>query len=176
MSSVQAQRYTTIRASLSFHGPDDVVQVKWDREHWLSQLFEAIDSDWERPPANLSNQKRDEWMKMQKVNRRKMKKYLDENVPALGRDADTWTEACIVKVFDAVGEAHENGGPRKVDSVYPNVSLKCSDRMIAVVGGIQRKTIVRFDVIQGLRIYQFVAHPRHAELRKRSNNHSNTWK
>lgn len=71
MSSVQAQRYTTIRASLSFHGPDDVVQVKWDREHWLSQLFEAIDSDWERPPANLSNQERDEWMEMQKVNRRR---------------------------------------------------------------------------------------------------------
>jgi len=126
--------------------------VKQRREYWLTQLFRAMDGKYEKPPAGLSQKKRKQWRTMQTKNHDKMMSFLDVVLPTLGKNANTWTDACVIKVFDTIVDAHENGGPRKVDSVYPNVSLKCSARMSEVVGAIRRLAIVRWDVIQGLRI------------------------
>lgn len=58
----------------------------------------------------------------------------------------------------------------------PRATLTCSQRMEAVIGAISRKAIVRCGVIQGLRLYQLVANPKHAEDKKTSNKGGNEWK
>lgn len=172
----QAEIYLIIRSPLKLRGKDDIDEVLTNRTRWIDLIFNAMDDDYEEPPAHLTPEKRDQFIAMQKANRRKLHHFLYKYLPTIGKNADTWTNARAMQVFDLVVEAHANGGPRSIDSIQPNVRMKCSERMQEVISVIQRKAILRYDVVKGQRLYQIIANPKIAATKKESNKTCNTVK
>lgn len=148
---------------------DDYKMIKGDQElqrTWVRRILRAFDRDYQQLPGGEHDKVQaqvDEWVRFQDESIKQVNNYLQKKStnPDV-KELKAWN------ILRAVLKAHEKG-LRKTSTYTTKKSVVASQRLSLCITAIADLPRVRFDLLKGASIHEFVAHPEAFARRKCSN-------
>ena len=148
---------------------DDYEKIETDPElqrTWVRRIMRAFDQNFQQYPGgehNKSQAEVDEWTRFQDDSIKQIDDLLKKkSTNAHVKEMTAW------KILHAILKGHKRG-LRKTGTYTVKKSATASERLASCVTAISNIPRVRLDVLKGLSIHEFVAHPEAFARRKCSN-------
>lgn len=131
-----------------------------DKDNWVRKVMRALlhtkyrgSFFQRRRDIPLTPKEAEDWERWQTSN-------VNSVDATLQLDGTLWeVEAHAQLILEEVEEIHKKDGGHRLSNLKANRDLKCSERLEAIVSVLQDYAIVRYDVLNDIKLHEFVKNP-----------------